>query len=459
VLIANDAELVSLAKKDLLPQFRKENEHLDWLDRWLRWDHDKPHSPRHATIEYKELAGRAQAPWLALVVTSVVQSLYVEGYRSATATEDASPWNIWQANGFDRRQIAIHRDAIAYGYSYVTVLPGELPSGEAMPAMRGVSPRRMLAFYEDPAEDDWPSVVIHAKPGRHEGNNVLNLKVYDDNNIHYLRCAELGDAVEVVSESEEHGVGFVPVVRYANQIDLEGRTPGEVEPYISVAGRIDQTAFDRLVVQRFASWAVRTIAGMSKPDDGTDAQAEKLRLKVEDILIADDPDTKFGSLPATPLDGFIKAHEADIGVLAAVSQTPAHELLGQQINLSAEALAAARASADAKVDERKHGLGESHEQALRLGALIQGDFAAATDYTAQVRWKDTSIRSLAQAADGLGKLAQMLGVPPELLWEKIPGFTQQDVDTAKAIVAEGGGMDALLASLQGGQEPPNLSVA
>jgi hypothetical protein len=43
-------------------------------------------------------------------------------------------------------------------------------------------------------------------------------------------------------------------------------------------------------------------------------------------------------------------------------------------------------------------------------------------------------RSLAQAADALGKLATMLGVPVELLWEKIPGFTEQDVDRAKTIL-------------------------
>ena len=43
---------------------------------------------------------------------------------------------------------------------------------------------------------------------------------------------------------------------------------------------------------------------------------------------------------------------------------------------------------------------------------------------------------MAQAADALGKLAQMLGVPVELLWEKIPGFSEQDVDRAKAMVQD-----------------------
>jgi hypothetical protein len=232
-----------------------------------------------------------------------------------------------------------------------------------------------------------------------------------------------------------------------------------VEPFIPLAGRIDQTVFDRLVVQRFASWVVRTIAGMSPPEELPELEQpswmtnQKLRLRAEDILVADDADTKFGSLPATPLDGFIAAAKADIMALAAVSQTPAHELLGDMVNLSADALAMARASLTAKVEERKHSFGESWEQTLRLASWVMGETDAARDYSAQVRWKDTEIRSLAQAADALGKLAQMLGVPVEVLWEKIPGWTDQDVARAKALADQGGGMEALLRELAGGQEP------
>src|SRR5690606_22676488 len=129
--------------------------------------------------------------------------------RSVT---DAAPWRIWQANGFDSRQIAVHRAALAYGYSYVTVLPGELPNGEPMPVMRGVSPRRMLAFYEDPVEDDWPAIAMQAVPAKKDGNRVWHLKVYDDNLVHHLEVGELDSAATVRKDAEEHGLGHVPVV-------------------------------------------------------------------------------------------------------------------------------------------------------------------------------------------------------------------------------------------------------
>jgi len=257
-----------------------------------------------------------------------------------------------------------------------------------------------------------------------------------------------------------HGAGVCPVVRYTNRFDLEGRSAGEIEPFIPVLGKIDQTSFDRLVVQRFASWIVRTIAGMSVFDtaEATDSTTDqvKMRLKVEDMLVAEDPDTRFGSLPATPLDGFIRAHESDLTTLAAVSQTPAYELLGQLANLSAEALAAARASLTAKSDERKHTLGEQHEQLIRLGLHLAGDAEGAADFSAQVRWADTTIRSLAQAVDAYGKLTQMLGYPAEALWAKVPGMTQQDIDEAKVIAERGGILEDLLQRMTDGQTSPDL---
>jgi hypothetical protein len=64
---------------------------------------------------------------------------------------------------------------------------------------------------------------------------------------------------------------------------------------------------------------------------------------------------------------------------------------------------------------------------------------------------------MAQAADALGKLAQMLGVPVEVLWAKIPGFTQQDVDEAKQINLSGGGLGALLREFQSAQTSPEFS--
>ncbi len=444
----------NLIDGELWPALKREREKLDRIDRWYRWEHDAPHRPSHSTTEYKQLADRSQTPWLNLVVTTIAQALYVEGYRRSGDADEAAAWSAWQANGMDSRQVPIHRAALAYGHSYTSVLPGVDFTGAPMPRIRGMSPRRCITFYQDPAQDDLATFALRADPAKIRGGRGAVLHLYDDELVWRFHIDDAGRSEYV--QLEEHGMGVCPIVRYANQLDLEGRTPGEVEPFIPIAARIDQTTFDRLVVQRFASWIVRTISGMSRPEGMSDEeyQQAKLRLKVEDLLVADDADTKFGSLPASPLGPFIESKDADIRDLAAVSQTPPHHLLGQMANLSAEALAAAEAATNRKVEERKHSFGESHEMTLRLAALAAGDVDGARDVSAQVRWRDMESRSLAQVADALGKLAQSLQVPVEMLWEKIPGWSQQDVDRAKELVDDSGALASLMRDVASGATPP-----
>src|SRR5690606_28098046 len=134
-----------------------------------------------------------------------------------------------------------------------------------------------------------------------------------DDEIEYRLTVDSLGVKPKVTGQVVHGAGVCPVVRYAIRLDLEGGAPGVIEPLIPLLGRIDQTVFDRLVVQRFASWIVRTVAGMdltkSAEANDTTVEAVKLALSVSDMLTAADHETKFGSLPATPLDGFIKARE------------------------------------------------------------------------------------------------------------------------------------------------------
>lgn len=439
------ASVVSLVQRDLWPQWEQERTWLEWVDNWLHLKHERIMLPRSATREIKALRELARTPWLALVVAIRSQNTLVDGYRSpdapaslAAGSGDApaeSPssrtWRIWEANDFDARQTAIHRDAYTYGYSYATALPGQLPDGTPMPVLRPVSPRRMLAVYAEPENDDWPmfAMEVRRQPGgRHR------LKVYDENFVYLLDHA---GGVPTFDEYREHGAGVTPVVRYAHLIDSEGRCGhGGIAELIPTAERINKDDFDRLLAQHFTGWQVRYASGMAAPDSEEEANRKKLKLRQDDFLIAEDPDTKFGVLPGSPLDGLLKAKESDVETLSAVSQTPTHALTGTLINLSAEALAAARAQLDQMLAESKTSLGKSHGQLLRLGAGYLGDAEAAGDYMARVTWQDTSIRSLASAADALGKIAQQLQVPVRALWRLIPGVTKSDVDEWEQI-AEG----------------------
>ena len=48
-------EIVRMVEHDLMAQWSGERRKLDHIDRWARWEHDRPHAPRQATQEYQQL--------------------------------------------------------------------------------------------------------------------------------------------------------------------------------------------------------------------------------------------------------------------------------------------------------------------------------------------------------------------------------------------------------------------
>lgn len=423
----DESQAVNVAK-DLLPKLHHERKRLTLLDKWYRWQQEDQQLPRSATRELKALQELSKTPWLWLVVTTIAQAMFVDDYRSPNEAETSPQWETWLANGMDVRQIAIHRAALAYGYSYAVVMPGLDDLGRVQSVIRGVSPRRMFAVYEDPAEDEWPEYALRDDPGG-------KLRLIDDQVVHKLQ--RVGNDGEIKHVGFDwHGAGRCPVIRYANDLDLEGRATGQVEPFIGVAKRINKTTSDRLQAQHFNSWKIRTATGMTEPDDDEEKRRAKLRLRHDDILIAEDPDTKFGTLDETPLDGFIAATESDIEALSATSQTPSYALTGKLVNLNAEALVAARHPLTQKVFEIRTSFGGSHNRTMRMSAWFEEDYAIATDVSASVKWQDLEARSLSQAVDAYGKAAKLLGIPPQALWGRIPGVTKIDVQEWKQMALD-----------------------
>ena len=424
---------VELIRDVLNPTFDLNKANLDLIDNWFHWSPEKVRIPDGADREHRDLRDLSETPWLGLVVTTVAQLLHGELIRTATGRNLDAMWAPWQNNRMHARQHAIHRAALAYGQAFASVLPGDKGA-----VIRGISPRDLVAVYQDPAEDEYPMYTLRKSVAA--GKTLY--RVMDDEAEYFY--SDQNGRLEYI-EHRVHDVGVTPVVRYANMVDLEGRTPGEVEPFIPVAKRINKTSYDRLLVQHFNSWKVRTATGIDKPTEEADSQRMKLLLRQSDILTGE-AGVEFGTLDETSVEGFIKAWESDIEALAAVSQTPAHNLTGKMINLSAEALAAAESMLERKAGERKTYFGDSHCQVLRLASHIEGRAADAEDFTVSMQWADLESRSMAQAADALGKIATMLKVPVEKLWDRIPGVTSEVAKEWETYAKENPSAEAQLAA-------------
>lgn len=434
------------------PSFRDQRERVAIFDSWLRGEQKNTlYLPRITSDEYKGLAGVAPNSWASLIITSVVQNAELVGMHMPGSKTPMRGWRTWQMNRMDAKQPRLYRASAGHGLAFVWAERGQDPlSGEPMSRYHLASAQNMAAFFAD--DDEWPMFAINAEERPASQQDPIggwDVDLIDEVAIYTFKVRGDGHSIEdwTYITQREHGATVCPVVTYAPNVDIEGRANSDLQGLIPLLTRIDQDTFDRLIVQRFGAWKVRYIAGMAKPENSEEAAAQKLRLQVEDILIAEDHEAKFGTLDATDIAGFISARDSDLRDLSALSQTPPHHMLGLSSNLQAESLAAAESGLQRKSRGHRTSWGESNEQLFRLDAHLRRDAEEERAFDLESRWRDTESRSLEQAAMALGMLATNLKVPVEMLWERIPGWSALDVERAKSLV-ENGSIDTLIRELE-----------
>lgn len=413
---SNARALIKYLNTELFPAFDHERHRIRKLEAWGNGRQPEVR-PLKRNTERAILQRLARTPWIPLMVSTFAQQMVVDGYRREGDLENQEAWKTWEFNDMKSQQLSINRATMIAGYSYLRVTDGIGPDGAPMAVMRGVSPARCFALYEDPFGDEYPDYVLEK---RFDGN----YRWWFDG-IGYHTLSFDGSKFKLL-ETKQHDYGVNPFVRYVNQIDLEGRTWGEVEPVIDLAARIDKTAFDRLLVQHFNSFKVRWATGLEQPDTEEEVQQDKIRIANEDILIASDVQAKFGTLDETSMGGFIEAYKNDLEAFTAVTQLPPN-LISQVVNVAADALDGARRQTYQKLFEKQTIMGARHAQALRLAAHMEGREDDANDFSARIHWQDVEVRSLGQFADAWGKIVAQLGVPKWATWNKIPGIDQSEV--------------------------------
>lgn len=421
----------------LIPLWRESTEAAAALDRWYYnqlEEKDYPKLPKKAGQSIKDLKESSPTGWAKMIADSMTQNLIVDGIRQRSNGDAAPATRLWQQNGLDARQRPVHDGIIRHGkaFNLVGKAVGRL-DGKPTAFIRGKSALTCDAFFRDDF-DEYPEFFLegHVQVDD-DGERLYRWDFYDDVAHHWLTSKLDGSGVEYIAY-EPHEMDITPVVRGYGNLDLTGRTIGEIEPYITLFKRINQSTMDRLVVQRFGAFVIRWLAGMVAPGaTEEDKRAAAVALSMTDLLMLENPQGKAGALPATPLDGYIKSREADIRDLSAVSQTPSFHMLGLSDNVGAEGLAAATAAHMQKNEVWKVALGEFWETSTRLAGHAAGDREIAEDFESRVHWKDTKVESFQSLAQGLGALATQLGIPGEVLWPYTKIMEQPDIEQARRL--------------------------
>jgi hypothetical protein len=459
------SEAVALAE-NLYGKHVGEREDLDTLRRYVTGKQAMPMVvPSDAPREVHEMARISRINLIAIVVKALVESLYVDNFRAPDLPDNELPqltpeqlaageapddaedplgevWRAWQANKLDRGQGGLYRAVFTYGYGYVAVTPGS-----PYPVARAVSPRKMIAVYDD--GEDYPEYALERRRNGY--------RLYDSEGVYDLRRDGEG-RWSLPAEGSPHGLDYCPVIRYTSEDDLDlddEPTPmgygnaqrgvrnttnivaGEVAPLMTLQDQADFTTFTLKGAEWYSAYRQRWVVGWTP-----ESRAQKVAAGASQMWTFDeDPEqVRVGEFGQTILDGYLRSRQETLRYGATLSQTPVHELIGELVNLSAEALAAAEAGRDRKVLLAKTCLGEAHEMLARTMGDLMG--VEIPDDTETI-WRDTSARAFGAVVDGLGKLAQMLGIPPEALWDRIPGVTRTDIRRWKELAQEGDALDRL----------------
>ncbi len=440
---------------------------LENIDKAIRGDMDKPYVPPRAQEEYKLLAERSVTNMLLPALNAPAQSLFVDDHRLEGQQETSPAFAFWRRNRMNARQVDLHRDALTFGESYAAV---EKPTAKAKdPKVRLLSRLRTAALWVDPANDDRPAFVLNVV--RYPADKASGLaRGWDATNYYTFDFTGDGDEVKfTVSSTTPHGFTDTPVIAYSPYRDLLGRTRGIIEPLLGPQKRLNQTVFELLVAQTYTSHQVRFITGMVPPpkrqmvdytlgdaiedgridpadekfaglpmthvvgkrwtpvlDENGEPVPEPIQASPSRMFVIEDEKANVGALPQADLSGFLNHIAQALSDLATVAQIPPSAMTGSIANMAADALAVLEGNFTRMLGEFKTKFGESHEQLLALLAEAAGQVGEDDAWTSEVRWRDTSSRSLAQIVDAWGKAAALLDVPKRALWERLPGVSSGD---------------------------------
>lgn len=455
-----------------------ENVRLERIARYMRGRHEPPYTPKGASTEYRWLTRRCKDNFLPLVTSVISQNLHIDGFKPSSASPDdidtdlditKDPgWSAWMANRMISRQHGVHRAVVKYGCAYVTVLPGTIANLDNdtgsinttdMPVINAYSPRTMTALYADDITDEWPIIALMERvinDAKNPGQARRVVTLFDDTNRYILVGSAGRSPTKLTWPTADdpilsgmpivaaHDMGICPVQRFTYEVDLDADTEciGEIEPLMSLQDQINFHTFNLMLAEQFAAFRQRYVSGM-QPVDEQGREARPFKPGVDRLWVSEDSDTKFGEFSETNLKQILDTREATIRHMSTISQIPPYHLLGALVNLSADALSAARDGLDRKIDELRAVMTDPWRNVFRLCSKATKDQQGWMDLHGRIIWRDTSARSFAATIDGLGKAAQMLGVPAHELWRRIPGVTAEDVAAWQASAQRAGAMEAI----------------
>ena len=125
-----------------------------------------------------------------------------------------------------------------------------------------------------------------------------------------------------VIEEVGHDYGTVPMVPFTTRPDYRGYGRSDLRDLAEIIYRIEYLTSNTMLAVELGALKQKWATGLEIPTDPDGNAVEPFKVALDRLWISEDPETKFGSFPATDIGPYLKAISDAIGQLSAVSRIP-----------------------------------------------------------------------------------------------------------------------------------------
>ena len=368
---------------------------------------------------------RLSVNFVRLAVNSLVERLTLRGWTAPGSNDiDRELVELAQQTNLHAKAETIHVDRALYGSAYATVWT----TRDGRQPVLITDTATTAAVDTDPATGEVTEGARIWRRGDTAHAVYFTPETVTNYTAEVLEGASITEATvwKVSGEGErENPLGAVPIVPFVRrQSSLDTRGVSSVEDILDLSDALAKVLADAMVSSEYYAKPRRWATGLEIVEDEEGKAVDPFGKRR--LLQSEDPDTKFGQLPASVPTGQTELIATLTQQIGALTGLPAHYLgLHGDQPASAEGVRAAEtqlvmtARTEMKYLSNPWGTVASYMLALKNNGHP-------ADSLRSTQWESPEIKTPSQAADAAGKLRD-IGVPLETLLSDPLGYNPEDI--------------------------------
>jgi len=370
-----------------------------------------------------------------VVISSLAARLRIIGLEGEPAL-----WDEWLAADLDQLSPAVHRTALLYGQSFVTVW------GDGQNPTVSVESPQQFQVVTDPA-----TRRIEYGIKRWRTDKETFAVIYAPDRVERWKANQAGASTAAfeLQETLDNPLGVVPVARFLNSDLIADEPVSEIADILGLTDALSKLTIDAMTGSEYMAKPRRYSTGtelreVPRLDDdgnpvleGGEPVMDLVNPFGDDdrFMIAENDQAKFGQLNGSTLDGYQTVAELILSELCAVTGLAPHQLGVFHSNpASAEALKSQEISLTSKAESKQAQFGRSWETVGKLLHAVRNGVSP-DSVECSVIWGDPSVSSEAAMADAAMKLVDARILPVRFALMRL-GYTQKQIAEIERIRAE-----------------------